>query len=119
MDETDYTGVMRGMKHVRTASIALAVVSIGAISACSQQQTASAPPSGAEAGNESFLVSGSLSPGMSPGSQADSGPDMRFMGQGPEGGMGPGGGNAPGFGATPGVGFGGGGPGGGGFGGLV
>jgi hypothetical protein len=32
--------------------------------------------------NEAFLVSGSLSPGMVPGQQADSGPDMRFGGPG-------------------------------------
>jgi len=31
-----------------------------------------------ESGTESFLVSGSLSPGMTPGSQADSGPDIRM-----------------------------------------
>ena len=35
--------------------------------------------------NESFLVSGSLSPGMSQGAQADSGPDMRFGGPGGQG----------------------------------
>ncbi|MCU1294097.1 MAG: hypothetical protein JWP08_2947, partial [Bryobacterales bacterium] len=31
---------------------------------------------------EAFLVSGSLSPGMAPGQQPDSGPDMRFIGGG-------------------------------------
>ncbi len=78
-----------------------------------QPQTV-APPSGSESGNESFLVSGSLSPGMNQGSQADSGPDMRFAGQGPDGmgGAGAMNGQAPGFGGAPG-GSGGGGPGGG------
>ncbi len=102
------------------------------------QQTAAAPGA-TENSNESFLISGSLSPGMANGAQADSGPDMRpgvngFGGPGglnpfggPGGGaQGPGGGGAPGFGggAGPGgVGFGGGGfggpggRGGGGFGG--
>jgi hypothetical protein len=84
---------------------------------------------GATGSNDSFLISGSLSPGMSQGAQADSGPDMRFGGPGGPGG--PGGqfgggdqngaaggapGGAPGFGgaAGGGGGFGGGG---GGFGG--
>ncbi len=97
------------------------------------QQSASAP-TGTESSNESFLISGSLSPGMAQGAQADSGPDMRFgPGDGPPGGPGgpgsefggaggqqPGGGGAPGFGGGPGGGgggFGGGGRGGGGFGG--
>ncbi len=86
----------------------------------SQQQSFATPPPGAQSSNESFLVSGSLSPGMSQGNQADSGPDMRFAGQGPNGFGGPGGGegnpNGPGFagGGPPG---GGAGPGGGGFGG--
>jgi trimeric autotransporter adhesin len=69
--------------------------------------------------NESFVVGGSLSPGMAQGQMADSGPDMRFqmglggagdvMSQNAPGGM-------PGTVAAPGGGFGGGG-GGGGFGG--
>ena len=47
------------------------------------QQTAEpASANNGENSNESFLVSGSLSPGMSQGAQADSGPDMRFGGQG-------------------------------------
>jgi trimeric autotransporter adhesin len=84
-----------------------------------QQQTMAAPPSGSGNSNEAFLVSGSLSPGMAQGTQADSGPDMRFPGQGPNpfgAGADTGGPqNAPGFG--PGPGGPGGGPGGGGFGG--
>ncbi len=95
----------------------------------SQQQTIAAPGPGTEAGNESFLVSGSLSPGMAQGSEADSGPDMRFGGQGRNPFGGPGGpgvasgeGAAPGFGGPgggggEGGGFGGRGGGGGGFGG--
>ncbi|HEX3682991.1 MAG TPA: TonB-dependent receptor [Bryobacteraceae bacterium] len=79
-----------------------------------QQQALVAPPSGSGSGNEAFLVSGSLSPGMAQGAQADSGPDMRFLGQGqnPFGGQGDmnGAQNVPGFGGSPG-------PGGGGFGG--
>jgi len=86
-----------------------------------QQQSVAAPPSGAESGNESFLVSGSLSPGMAQGAQADSGPDMRFLGQGqnPFGGSPDASGtqNVPGFGGGSGGGPGGGGFGGGGFGG--
>ncbi len=50
----------------------------------SQQQSFATPPPGSQSSNESFLVSGSLSPGMAQGNQADSGPDMRFMGQGAE-----------------------------------
>jgi hypothetical protein len=42
-----------------------------------QQNLAGGTPAG-DTTNESFLVSGSLSPGMSQGAQADSGPDMRF-----------------------------------------
>ncbi len=97
----------------------------------SQQQNGAGPttggavPGGAAAGNESgneaFLVSGSLSPGMAQGGQADSGPDMRFAGQGPNGLGGPpgmdGNANAPGFGGPGGAAGGGGGFGGGGFGG--
>lgn len=56
-------------------------------------------PATASTGNESFLISGSLSPGMAQGAQSDSGPDMRFGGpgalaasSGAEGGT-----NAPGF----------------------
>lgn len=79
----------------------------------SQQQSSATPPEGGQSSNESFLVSGSLSPGMAQGNQADSGPDMRFMGQGPGGFGSPevanGNLNAPGFG--------GGAPAGGGFGG--
>ncbi|MBV9405573.1 MAG: carboxypeptidase regulatory-like domain-containing protein, partial [Acidobacteriaceae bacterium] len=75
----------------------------------SQQQSAVAPPAGGESTNEAFLVSGSLSPGMTQGSQADSGPDMRLMGPGPNGMGGPEGVNAPGFGGpgggAPGGGF--------------
>ena len=43
-----------------------------------EQQSAALLPSGAGGSNESFLISGSLSPGMAQGAQADSGPDMRF-----------------------------------------
>ena len=86
-----------------------------------QQNLDQAPANGNGGGNESFLVSGSLSPGMSQGAQADSGPDMRFGG--PGGGLADAAGNPNGspFGqqsggaATGGGGFGGGG--GGGFGG--
>ncbi len=87
----------------------------------SQQQSGPAAPTN-ESTNEAFLVAGSLSPGMTQGSQADSGPDMRFMGQGP-GNFGPGetegSPNAPGFGGPGGPegGAGAQGPGGGGFGG--
>lgn len=92
-------------------------------------QSVPAPTTGGENANESFLVSGSLSPGMAQGAQADSGPDVR--GFGPNGGFGgdqPNGG-APGFGGQAigggagggfdggGGGFGGRGGGGGGFGG--
>ncbi len=94
------------------------------------QQNAGAPV-GTESSNESFLVSGSLSPGITQGAQADSGPDMRFGAGGPGGFGGPGGqfggggdqsgaaggGGAPGFGGGAGGGFGGGGGGRGGFGG--
>lgn len=101
----------------------------------SETQGMAAPSTGNEAGNEAFLVSGSLSPGVAQGAQADSGPDMRFLGQGPNGmgaegangtapgfgttSQGPGGGGAGpgGFGGPGGGGFGGGGFGGGGFGG--
>ena len=84
-------------------------------------QESAVAPTNADNGNESFLISGSLSPGMSQGAQADSGPDMRFGPGGPGGPgaefagseQGPGGGGAPGFGG----GGSGGGPGGGGFGG--
>jgi hypothetical protein len=83
-------------------------------------QNTPAPTTAGENANESFLVSGSLSPGMAQGAQADSGPDVRAFGPG-FGGDQPNGG-APGFGpqvngGTPG--FGGGAPGfgGGGFGG--
>lgn len=91
----------------------------------SQQQNTMIPAPGNGSSNESFLVSGSLSPGMTQNAQPDSGPDIRFM-------MGPGanvsasqganGVNAPGFGPSGGPGGGGpGGPGGfagpGGFGG--
>lgn len=44
----------------------------------SQQQSVSVSSNGSQASNETFLVSGSLSPGMAQGSQADSGPDLRF-----------------------------------------
>jgi hypothetical protein len=91
----------------------------------SQQQSFAIPPSGSTSSNESFLVSGSLSPGVAQGAQADSGPDMRFALSGLNSFGGPGGmeqgANAPGFGAEGGgrAGFGGGGFGGrgGGFGG--
>ena len=71
--------------------------------------------------NESFLVQGSLSPGMAQNAQADSGPDMRQFGPGGPGGDGQG--NANPFaaggdgGGSAGAGGFGGGPGGGGFGG--
>ncbi len=87
----------------------------------SQGQNTVAAPAGNENTSDSFLLGGSLSPGMAQGREADSGPDMRFIGGGPDGQGGPG---APGFGGNPGAsggggapGFGGGGPGGGGFGG--
>ncbi len=80
----------------------------------SQQQGAASAPAGAESSNEAFLVSGSLSPGMAQGAQADSGPDMRFPG-GP-GGIAGGEGNTPGFGGQTGQAGGGFGGGGGGFG---
>ena len=84
------------------------------------EQSAAAVPSTNGGGNEAFLISGSLSPGMAQGAQADSGPDVRFGPGGPGGpdgqfgGAGNGGG-APGFGGAQG---GGGGFGGGGFGGA-
>lgn len=43
-----------------------------------QNPAAPASATAGEGGNESFLVSGSLSPGMTPGRDADSGPDMRM-----------------------------------------
>jgi hypothetical protein len=75
-----------------------------------QQQTVSA---GAQNGNEAFLISGSLSQGLSPNATADSGAPQSQSGgtRDPFGNQNP---NAPGFGGGPG-GFGG--PGGGGFGG--
>jgi carboxypeptidase family protein len=75
-----------------------------------QQQSVSA---GAQNGNEAFLISGSLSQGLSPNATADSGPPQFQSGgtRDPFGSQNP---NAPGFGGGPG-GFGG--PGGGGFGG--
>ena len=89
------------------------------------QQNAPAPPSqGNESSNESFLVSGSLSPGVTQGAAADSGPDLRPGGIGGPGGLGvdaANGSNPSVFGgqgqAGGGGGFGGGGFGGGGFGG--
>ncbi len=83
----------------------------------SQQPPGSDTGTTAQGGNETFLVSGSLSPGMAQGRQADSGPDMRFQ----QGGLGTGDimgqGGSPGFGEQ-GPGGGRGGPGGGrGFGG--
>ncbi|MFL6415720.1 MAG: TonB-dependent receptor [Bryobacteraceae bacterium] len=53
-----------------------------------QNPAAPTASAGGENGNESFLVSGSLSPGMAPGGQADSGPDMRMGGPDPFGGPG-------------------------------
>jgi hypothetical protein len=50
-------------------------------SALDTQQSTEAAPT-ASNGNESFLVSGSLSPGLSQGAMADSGPDVRFGGPG-------------------------------------
>jgi trimeric autotransporter adhesin len=90
-------------------------------------QSAPAPTTGGENANESFLVSGSLSPGVAQGAQADSGPDVRAFGPGGFG-VGQANGGAPGFGeqvngggGAPGFGGGGfggrGGGGGGGFGG--
>ena len=88
------------------------------------QNPASPTSTAGENGNESFLVSGSLSPGMTPGSQADSGPDTRMFDPNGFGGPGqPGGANAAGAAGVPGMagaqtaqggGFGGGGFGGGG-----
>ncbi len=80
---------------------------------------------GSQNSNESFLVSGSLSPGMAQGAQSDSGPDPRQGAPGLDasGTSAAGNGSAPGFGAGTGGGgggfggsrggFGGGGPGGG------
>jgi Carboxypeptidase regulatory-like domain len=83
-----------------------------------QQQENAMPPSAIQNSNEAFLVSGSLSPGMAEGAQADSGPDMRMFGGNPFGAAGntAGAQNAPGFGgnASQGGGFGGPGMGGGG-----
>jgi hypothetical protein len=42
------------------------------------QQAANAAPTTTGGSNDAFLVTGSLSPGMSQGAQADSGPEMRF-----------------------------------------
>ena len=84
-------------------------------------QNTPAPTTSGENSNESFLVSGSLSPGMAQGAQADSGPDVRAFGPG-FGGLGnQANGGAPGFGSQAGEspGFGGGGFGGGGFGGRI
>jgi hypothetical protein len=88
-------------------------------------QNAPTPTTAGESTNESFLISGSLSPGMEQGAQADSGPDVRAFAPGSNGFGGDlANGGAPGFGdqATGGgAGFGGGGfggrGGGGGFGG--
>jgi trimeric autotransporter adhesin len=86
-----------------------------------EQQAMVAPPSGTENSNEAFLVSGSLSPGMAQGAQADSGPDMRSFGGNPFGAANSGMNgtqNVPGFGnGAGGAGGGGFGGGGGGFGG--
>ncbi|HZS56381.1 MAG TPA: TonB-dependent receptor [Bryobacteraceae bacterium] len=92
-----------------------------------QSQNGAVPATGNENTNESFQISGSLSPGMNQGAQADSGPDMRYIGGGAPGMMGAGGPNGEmpqSGGAAPGGGFGpggaggfGGGAGGGGFGG--
>ncbi len=85
-------------------------------------QNAAIPQGSNENANDSFLISGSLSPGMTQGAQADSGPDMRYIGggapgmmgaAGPNGDMSQTGGVAPGGGFGP-AGPGGGGPGGGG-----
>ncbi len=83
-----------------------------------EQQSAVLPTTGAGGSNESFLISGSLSPGMAQGAQADSGPDPQFGPGGPGGQFGgaASGGGAPGFGSAQ-AGGGGGGFGGGGFGG--
>lgn len=86
----------------------------------SQGQTAAPAFGGGSGGssNESFLVSGSLSPGMQANAVADSGPGMPAGGGVSVGGFGAGeeGGAAPGFGQSAGGGFGG--PGGGGRGGF-
>jgi hypothetical protein len=79
------------------------------------QNTAN-PSTAGQNTNESFLISGSLSPGMTQGAQADSGPDMRYVGGGGPGMMGAAGPNGEGSepgGTAPGGGFGPGGPGGG------
>jgi hypothetical protein len=83
----------------------------------SQQQSSTPQPPASGASNESFLISGSLSPGMAQNAQPDSGPDARFqMGPGVNGfgaasGSNP---NVPGFASSSGAGgFGGGGFGGG------
>ncbi len=85
-----------------------------------ESQTANIPSAGSETSNESFLISGSLSPGMTQGSQADSGPDLRYIGGGPGGqgimGAGPNGDPTQAGGGLTGGGLGGG-AGGGGFGG--
>ena len=83
-----------------------------------QQQGFAENAAGPQNSNEAFLVSGSLSPGMMPGRESDSGPDMRFQPGGPGGGditgqNGPGGFGQEGGGGGGGPGGGGGGPGGG------
>ncbi len=84
-------------------------------------QSANAPSTGAASGNEAFLVSGSLSPGVAQNGQADSGPDMRMPGAAASGMASADGvnGTVPGFGGNPSAGGGGGfgGGSGGGFGG--
>ncbi len=52
-------------------------------------QTLPSAPGAPQNGNESYLISGSLSPGMAQGAQSDSGPDMRFAGPNPFGGGSP------------------------------
>ncbi len=64
-------------------------------------QTLPSAPGAPQSGNESYLISGSLSPGMAQGAQSDSGPDMRFAGPNPFGGgisAANGSSSAPGFG---------------------
>jgi len=74
-------------------------------------QAQSSPPAGGQNSNEAFLISGSLSQGLSPNAVSDSGPNPQFGGRDPFSGETP---NVPGFGGGGPGGFGGrGGPGGG------
>lgn len=82
--------------------------------ASGEQGFGTSPANTSTGTNEAFLVSGSLSPGMVPGQQPDSGPEMRFGGMGDIAAQS---GNPNMFGTTAANGMGGGGAGVGGFGG--